>query len=704
MFCSNCGKEIKNDSKFCSGCGKSVNNNNSTNTNEVSKSIQNTINNTNNTNTINNINSSSKGINSSHVIIIVLLLVVLVLLAVFLLLFGPIKQNKVNNSRTIMMYISGNDLESKASIVSSDLLSIDPSKIDLEKTNVLIYVGGTKSWHNDYISSDENAIFLLKSDGFQKIETYSKNNMGDYTQFKNYLNYVYDNYKADSMDLILYDHGGAIDGAVYDEFTGDNLSLIELKQAFKESKFNSNNKLDTVLFRTCLNGTLEVANILAPYAEYMIASEEVTYGSSTSNVLSFLNNVVVSDDSVTYGKKFINRYSDQMDEIDPFETITKTYSIIDLSKIDKVNKALSEFSSELKPKDNYALIARTRSNLFQYASSSTSIYDMVDLYTLSDKLSILSNDKATKLKNSINDAVVYNWGNSDESKGLSVYFPFKADNVYKTRFLTIYKRLGYNSEYYNFISSINNIQNSSSQYAYSFNLDQNKIEVNTKKNKKEFSIELTDDQVKNFARASYLIFKKESDEYYTPIYGGRDAVLDGKTLKSNITDNLFLVYDPSDNSTEYILAFQDKKKGQYTISAVLQNYGSELSDFDVRAANLIVQVDDKNNIKLSQILPTLKDDEEIVQGLTLNLEDYKTIQFSKFQYKVLDDQGNFTLDWKGNPTLHLWEITDKSGLSEKSFEFRRGSLDDDKGEYYCVFMITDIKNNTVYSKLVKIDS
>ncbi len=704
MFCSNCGKEIKNDSKFCSGCGKSVNNNNSTNTNEVSKSIQNTINNTNNTNTINNINSSSKGINSSHVIIIVLLLVVVVLLAVFLLLFGPIKQNKVNNSRTIMMYISGNDLESKASIVSSDLLSIDPSKIDLEKTNVLIYVGGTKSWHNDYISSDENAIFLLKSDGFQKIETYSKNNMGDYTQFKNYLNYVYDNYKADSMDLILYDHGGAIDGAVYDEFTGDNLSLIELKQAFKESKFNSNNKLDTVLFRTCLNGTLEVANILAPYAEYMIASEEVTYGSSTSNVLSFLNNVVVSDDSVTYGKKFINRYSDQMDEIDPFETITKTYSIIDLSKIDKVNKALSEFSSELKPKDNYALIARTRSNLFQYASSSTSIYDMVDLYTLSDKLSILSNDKATKLKNSINDAVVYNWGNSDESKGLSVYFPFKADNVYKTRFLTIYKRLGYNSEYYNFISSINNIQNSSSQYAYSFNLDQNKIEVNTKKNKKEFSIELTDDQVKNFARASYLIFKKESDEYYTPIYGGRDAVLDGKTLKSNITDNLFLVYDPSDNSTEYILAFQDKKKGQYTISAVLQNYGSELSDFDVRAANLIVQVDDKNNIKLSQILPTLKDDEEIVQGLTLNLEDYKTIQFSKFQYKVLDDQGNFTLDWKGNPTLHLWEITDKSGLSEKSFEFRRGSLDDDKGEYYCVFMITDIKNNTVYSKLVKIDS
>ena len=163
-----------------------------------------------------------------------------------------------------------------------------------------------------------------------------------------------------------------------------------------------------------------------------------------------------------------------------------------------------------------------------------------------------------------------------------------------------------------------------------------------------------------------------------------------------------MVHDYEDNSTEYILAFQEKKKGQYTIPAVLQNYGSELSDFDTKSANLTVQIDKKNNIKLTQIIPTLDDDEELVQGVTLKLKDYKSIQFSKFQYKVLDDNGNFTLDWKGNPTLHLWEITDKKGLSDKSFKFVRGSLDDNDGEYYCVFMITDIKNNTVYSKMVKI--
>ena len=81
----------------------------------------------------------------------------------------------------------------------------------------------------------------------------------------------------------------------------------------------------------------------------------------------------------------------------------------------------------------------------------------------------------------------------------------------------------------------------------------------------------------------------------------------------------------------------------------------------------------------------------------------KIISQSKLQYKVLDSEGNFTLDWKGNPTLHFWEISNKDGLNEKTFEFRRASLNDD-GEYYCVFMITDIKNNTVYSKMVKIEN
>ena len=179
---------------------------------------------------------------------------------------------------------------------------------------------------------------------------------------------------------------------------------------------------------------------------------------------------------------------------------------------------------------------------------------------------------------------------------------------------------------------------------------------------------------------------------------------DGNFLTSNITDNLISIYDPKDQSNSLVLAFQDRhKKGQYTIPVIMQNYGSDFSDFKTKSTNLIVQEDKNKNFKLTQIVPTNKNDEDLVQGTLLKLEDFKSIQFTKFQYKVLDSNGNYTVDWEGNDTFYLWEISDKNGLKENSFEIRKQSLDDD-GEYYCVFMITDIKNNTVYSNLIKIDN
>ena len=62
-------------------------------------------------------------------------------------------------------------------------------------------------------------------EGFEKIETYPQLNMGDPKTLSDFLTYSYKNYPASGYNLILYDHGGAIEGAIYDDFTGDNLSL-----------------------------------------------------------------------------------------------------------------------------------------------------------------------------------------------------------------------------------------------------------------------------------------------------------------------------------------------------------------------------------------------------------------------------------------------------------------------------------------------
>ncbi len=134
MVCNNCGKEIEAGTKFCPYCGKSF-------VKEKKEFLD----------------------KKQKIIVISLLLVVCVMLGLMYFFTGN------NGKRTIMIYIVGSNLETDAKIVTADLAGIDPKKIDLSRTNILLYTGGTKKWHNDYISNEDNGVFILKANGFEKL-------------------------------------------------------------------------------------------------------------------------------------------------------------------------------------------------------------------------------------------------------------------------------------------------------------------------------------------------------------------------------------------------------------------------------------------------------------------------------------------------------------------------------------------------------
>ena len=77
------------------------------------------------------------------------------------------------------------------------------------------------------------------------------------------------------------DHGGgAIVGFGADENYGyESLSMVEMMMPFRTKFYNDGNKFDWIGFDACLMGMLEVADVLSPYANYMIASEELEAGS-----------------------------------------------------------------------------------------------------------------------------------------------------------------------------------------------------------------------------------------------------------------------------------------------------------------------------------------------------------------------------------------------------------------------------------------
>ena len=657
MFCSKCGFNNKNEDKFCVNCGYEI----------------------------------IKKKDYKKYIILILLLVIIIMLLISSLLI--VKNNGPNSvSRSIMIYMDGSNLESDNKIATSDLDGISPSKVDLENVNVYLYTGGTKKWFN-FVSSEENAIYKLTEDGFKKEKIYSKKNMGDPDTLSEFLTYVYKNSKTDKYDLVLYDHGGATDGAIYDDFTDDNLSLTDFKKALELSPFNKRNKLETVLFRTCLNATIEVANSFKNYADYMVASEEVTKGSSKTSVLNYINDITKDDTAITYSKKFISAYEKQMKDIDPFGFSTNSmYSIINLNIVDEFNDAFDEYIGGVELKNNYNNIVRLRSNLFQFATSADdNDYDTVDLYNLIVGLEPYTKIKSTKVKQLYTKLISYNWSSIDEAKGISIYFPYNGSESAQKVLMSVYGDLTYSNNYKKLITSFKDMHENGTVTSFSSKLFNNNISVN----KKEFSLELTNEQANDYADSIYTIFKKEKDGKFTLIYSSDNTKLKNNILKTNISDNLLKVKIDEEDEYFYIPLVERKKdnKKQISFGGILQNYTNGV---DLKSARWYVGYDKKNKPYVSNVI--IKDDKEKgIGGAVADLDKYTSYSILSSHYQILDNNGNYTDNWDNNGIIQGYEFKKDEFILEKA------SLDDN-GEYYCIFKIRDIYGKTYYSKLMNLEN
>lgn len=677
MFCSRCGNAL-NEKNECPVCGGN-----------------------NNTLPVKNRDNSK----IYKIAILSFLVIIIVLLSILLFQKNDDKvilddtpkttlEENGNVSRTIMIYMVGSNLESDSGIATADISSIDPSLIDLDNMDILLYTGGTEKWHN-FVSNEENAIYHLTSSGFEKIETYKKLNMGSSSTLASFLEYGYENYKNDRYDLIFYNHGGAIDGAIYDDFTNDNLSLMEFEEALDKSPFNSKNRLETVLFRTCLNGTLEVASIFDDYAYYLIASEEVTNGGGSTSVLNFLNDVTKDDTAIDYGKKYIEAYDEQMKHYILSPDHPKMYSIIDLNKISDLWKKFETFIDDVDIDNNYSDIVRLRDSLFQFGYSyyNDNNYDMVDLYSLVVGLDDYTSSNGSEVLELIDDSVIYNWSSSDNFHGLSVYFPYRGEKSIKNKFLNTYKKLEVTSNYKDFIKEFNDKNSSNKESSFASFSNKNEVKL---ENGNEFTLKLTDAQANDYANSIYILFSKNKDGLYRPIYSSDNAKIDNGYLKTNIADNLIRVRDTSDGTMEYLTVVERSKNDKKTwlTTSVLQyvpGIDEPLSSMKMKPVNVYFDFKDGTPYVTSYV----SIGENGAAGSIENIEDYNVIDYFNTGYKIFDKDGKYTDDWDNNGEITGYEF------KIKDVEYSKASIDRNS-DYYCVFKIQDIYGNVYYSDFMSL--
>ena len=716
MFCSQCGKKLPEKAKFCSGCGAKTKlfkelEEQKKEELKVEEKIEVPV-------TPNTVEVKPETVKKKKSPVLPIVLISCISVFVLVILGGlgiALTRNVGGSGRVVMIYMVGSNLESRSGLASRDLQDLDYNKLKANNTKVILIAGGTTSWKNNYIDVNETSIYSLEANGFQKINARPKTNMGTADNLSYFLKYVYSHYKANKYDFIYWNHGGAVDGSEYDDLTNDHLMLQEMASAFENSPFK-NRKLEVISFRTCLNSTIEVANIYKKYANYLVASEEVTIGSPADSAIRFLNDVTMSDSGIEYGKKQIQTYKDVVSNTCNYSSYNKkednycidsTYSITDLSKIDRVSKELNTFSKDLNSKvqTNYKEYAKLRANMKQYAKDEPS-YDMVDLYDLTEKFDRYSTN-GKNVRSAIEDAVVYNWTNTKHSHGLSIYFPYN-NQVFLNGYNTISTSNNYTKLITNFYKTKSNTRIKSYD-DFSISSDNTFTKKKKKSRKKDVEYELTDEQIDNMTKAGYLVFIDTKDGYFQVVHSGSDVTVDGNKLKVSIKDRLLKIMDKEyeDDST-WLLTIEENVTDDY-IELKTFVYLSDTTDMmfgRVEPATAIIRIDKAHPNGYIKAVYTNLDGKSSKKEENFNvfspagtkLTDYNFVTVASSRYKLLDENGNYNPDWTETSNNTLQGTMHRTNM----VKFKREDFSDNY-DYYIVFRVFDIANNEYNSKPIKIN-
>ncbi len=326
---------------------------------------------------------------------------------------------------TLMVYLCGTDLESDGAAATADLREIIGAGVPADgPVTVYIQTGGTKEWAVTALGNNVSTRWVLSGDDLAKAEDVGKANMGAQDTFADFLRFGFEQYPADRYGLVLWDHGnGAAGGVCYDELTDDSLSMAEIYGALNSAA--QGNRFAFIGFDACLMASFEMATHLQPFADYMIASEELEPGSGW-NYTPWLS--MLSDDPGVDVETLGRKIADSFIADAPYGDYA-TLSVIRLSGMDALHEAVETMASSLTGEidaGNLTPISRARQNIRSFGEISSSASDMIDLTVFADAFSKFNSSAAKAVKAALSDVVAYSahTSNVTDVSGLSVLVPY----------------------------------------------------------------------------------------------------------------------------------------------------------------------------------------------------------------------------------------------------------------------------------------
>ncbi len=427
----------------------------------------------------------------------------------------------------LLVYMVGSDLESESGLAAQDLMEMQTHFLQDMDVTVLVCLGGAKHWSNG-ISPERPTVYALDEKGLHELHVLPETSMTSTELLGGFLSYAYDYAPSENTALILWDHGsGPLIGFGIDETANnDKLTLLEMKEAFSRSPYQGENKLRWIGFDACLMGSLEMAAMLEPYAEVLIASEEVELPCGWD--YSFVGMLGDGLNTPELASQILDRFYDTSVSAcggNPALMPSITLAAYDLSKTGALVESLQELFSRMHTTlefGGYAKMARVRAGFDRLGRFSGGLTtDLVDLRQFADTLREAYPEAAEKALEQLNAFIIRCATNNPQYSGLSVYFPYddKASYVSLGKFL--YQDVSFSDEYTAFVDRFANdwLEGALEKTAllYSADLDDG------------IGVLLPDDLLSRYESAGFAVLVREENEY-TPLISSKDVSLEGDAL------------------------------------------------------------------------------------------------------------------------------------------------------------------------------
>ena len=336
--------------------------------------------------------------------------------------FNIVVNEKTSSAWTIMMYVCGSDLESDGGAATSDIAEILRVSNQPDDVNIILETGGTTRWRRYNIDASVLSRYHVEDKSLVLDETLTKSNMGKRATFESFLNWGLDNYPADKIGVIFWNHGGALHGVCYDDSIGgsDSLTNSETKQAFNNVFTQRGiDKLEFVGYDACLMQVQDIAEFNSHYFNYMITSQEAEVGSGWVYD-QWVDDLYAGKDTRTILKANVDSFIDKNGG-------DQTLSYLDLSQMENYFTKFEAMASAIKS------TAKANYNAFKTLIKSVKCFTDLSYYGTIDGKDFLNKlgsnatyaiykDKIDEAKSAFDSLVAYSRKGSyaGQSYGLSI--------------------------------------------------------------------------------------------------------------------------------------------------------------------------------------------------------------------------------------------------------------------------------------------